>query len=267
MWATPNKLEIRRWDDLELVDTLPSSTRGKVQALSVSPDGHWLVLTDDHEAIYVISLVTHQITAKVEGGEVTASVLFNPTSQIMAAACSFQGGGYIRIDQINHNTGELIPITELDRCDTKTTADQFVDTLESLAISPNSRWLALYETSRIYHDYHPNGWRGNIVLYSIESKKIQWQVSIDGNATKDYRSLKEIGYGSGFSTQLLFLDNETIVCGSTAGNILYYKVSEGELYKRQVINPQENINKMALDKTNGILWVLLDNGELRTVSI
>ena len=47
--------------------------------------------------IYV-NYSSKEIVSRVEGGEGTCCVRFDPSSRLLASACSFQGGGHVRID-------------------------------------------------------------------------------------------------------------------------------------------------------------------------
>ena len=146
------------------------------------------------------------------------------------------------------------------RSDFNTPGNQFVDRLVAIAFSPDSRHLVLFETSRIYHDLHLNGWRGNLVLYDLTYGTETWQSSIDATVTEDFRSLQEASYESGFFTQLIFVDKDTIACGSTAGNILLYHVKSGELLRRFQLNTRSAVSGLAADVSGTALWVLLNDG-------
>lgn len=149
---------------------------------------------------------------------------------IVIFAMSCQGTNwflsYVRVDRISSD-GQLIPLYELDRSNFSTPAAAFVDNLSHLAFSPDGQWLALFESSRIYHAHRPAGWRGNIVLYAVETRELQWQASLDVQGTSDHRTLAEAGYPTGFFTELLFVDNTEIACGATQGLIVCYNVATG----------------------------------------
>src|SRR5260221_9748158 len=154
--------------------------------------------------------------AECEGSEWTSTLLFNPTSTILASACSFQGGGHVRLDRIGKE-GQLILVYEHNRSNIATLPHAFVDRLIHLAFSPDGHLLALFESSRIYHNRRPSGWRGNIVLYSVETGVLRWQTSVDAQVTGDRRSLKEVGYPMGFFTELLSIRSTGIASGATPG--------------------------------------------------
>ncbi len=165
------------------------------------------------------------------------------------------------------NDGTLQPLYNLERSDNTTPASQFVDTLVDVAFSPDLRYLALFETSAIYHDLRPEGWRGDLLLYSIEDGSLQWQNAIDATITGDKRSLREADSVMGFYTQILFLDPDTIACGSSVGNILLYDKASGKLVKRLSVDTEASVIYLGADHSGTVLWVLLSNGELVLVPI
>ena len=194
MTTTTDRIELRRWDDLGLEGTVACPTEGGhgLGALDISPDGRWIAVADSSEQVHLLDRTTGQVVATLEAGERTYAVRFDPTSRLLATACSFQGGGHVRIDRLGGD-GRWAPVRELVRSDTRTPGKRFVDTLAHVAFSPDGRSLALFETSAIYHDTRPRGWRGDVVLYEVESGRLRWAVSIDAKATGDRRSLAEQG--------------------------------------------------------------------------
>ena len=86
--------------------------------------------------------------ATTDAGERTyLCARFDPSSGLLATACSYQGGGMVRIDKISE--GELIPVTELWRSDTRTHGKCFVDTLVRLDFSPD--WWVVGPVRDIRH--------------------------------------------------------------------------------------------------------------------
>lgn len=256
-------LELRSWKTLALIKRVNLIFEYGVHSAAFSPDGTWLAL-DEGESVKFFNLITEDISLEVPGGEWTGAICFSPSSQLVAIACSFQGGGYVGIHHITNNG--VKDGYEFGRSDINTPANRFVDTLVAIAFSPDSRHLVLFETSRIYHDFYPNGWRGNLVLYDLTYGTETWQSSIDGTVTKDFRSLREAGYGSGFFTQVIFVNQDTIACGSTAGNILLYHVKSGELFRRFQLNTQAAVIRLAADVSGTALWVLLNDGVILSLA-
>jgi WD40 repeat protein len=254
-------LEFRRWDDLSLLPDVQCPISEEITSLAFSPDGRWLALANRHETIYIIDRTNASVTAEIEGGERTSALLFSPTSPILASACSFQGGGHVRIDRIDQE-GRVFPVYELDRSDFSTLPGAFVDSLVDLAFSPDGRWLALFESSAIYHSQRPPGWRGNIVLYSLETGMLQWQTSLDAQVTGDKRSLEQIGCPLGFFTELLFANETDIACGASRGLVMFYDVITGKLKRGIDLHIDASVLSLSLDKDGALLWGVLSNGKL-----
>lgn len=258
-------LELRAWDTLDLVKTIPAPLEGDIQSAAFSPDGKWLALTmSELETVKVVNLDTWEILGGVDAGEWTAAIRFSLSSQLLATACSFQGGAYVGIHKITND--KIEDIYTFDRSNHTTPGNRFVDSLIDIAFSPDSWQLVLFETSRIYHELYPNGWRGNLAMYDLTTGKQRWHNSIDSTVTGDTRSLVEAGYGSGFFTQAIFIDKDTIACGSTAGNILLYDRPSGKLLQRVEVGSKAAVIGLAADVSGTALWVLLDDGEILVVN-
>ncbi|MCU0463371.1 MAG: ankyrin repeat domain-containing protein [Anaerolineae bacterium] len=258
-------LELRAWDTLDLVKRIPAPLDGEVQSAAFSPDGKWLALTmSDLETVNVVNLATWEILGKVDAGEWTAAVRFSPSSQLLATACSFQGGGHVGIHKITNN--KIEDIYTFDRSNYTTPGNRFVDSLIDIAFSPDSWQLVLFETSRIYHELYPNGWRGNLAMYDLTTGKERWHNLIDSTVTGDTYTLVQAGYESGFFTQVIFIDKDTIACGSTAGNILLYDRPSGKLLERVEVGSKAAVIGLAADVSGTALWVLLDDGEILAVN-
>ncbi len=259
-------IEFRRWDDLSLVSSVSTPFSGGASAMALAVNGRWLALADLHESIHLLDRSTGTPLAKVDGGEYTSTVLFSPSSRLLASACSFQGGGYIRIDRVNEQ-GQLTPVSTLERSSVETPASVFVDTLVHMAFSPDSRLLALFESSSIYHSAHRGGWRGDIALYAVEKGSLQWQTVIDARVTGDTRSLQEAGYPMGFLTELLFVSKTELVCGATSGLLLLYDVASGKLTRRVSLESPAAVRSLAMNSKKSALWIVLADGKLVSLSL
>lgn len=253
-------IELRRWDDLRVEQEVSCPTAGPhgLAALDLSPDGRWIAVADSAEELHLIERATGRVVATQEAGERTYCVRFDPTSRLLAVACSFQGGGHVRIDRIDD--GGLTAVAQLGRSDHRTPGKRFVDTLAHLAFSPGSGFLALFETSAIYHDARPRGWRGDVALYETGTWSLRWTASVDAKATGDARPLPQAGHEMGFLTEIVFVDDETLACGSTKGCVLFYRVSDGKLQGRVQIHPEAPVTSLAVDATRRTLWAALGAG-------
>ncbi len=259
--TTPqNSIELRRWDDLEPVAEVVCPTGGEsgLVAIDLSPDGRWVAVADSFEQVHLIDRTTGEVAATEEAGERTYCVRFDPSSRLLATACSYQGGAAVRIAGIED--GRLVPVTELDRSHRRTPGKRFVDTLVHLAFSPDGGSLALFETSAIDHDARPKGWRGDVVLYEAGSWAPRWMTSVDAKATEDKRPLAGAGHGMGFLTEVVFVDDETLVCGATGGLVLFYRTSDGKLLRRVQVHPEAPVVSLAMEPCHWRLWAALGVG-------
>jgi len=259
--TTPeNVIELRRWDDLTLVAEIvcPTQGEGGLAAIDVSPDGRWIAVADACERVHLIDRASGSPVTTTNAGERTYCVRFSASSDLLAAACSYQGGGMVRIDKISE--GELIPVIELNRSDTRTSGKRFVDTLVHMDFSPNGGSLALFETSAIYHDARPRGWRGDVVLYEAGTWTQRWKASVDAKATGDKRSLAKAGHEMGFLTEVRFLNGETLACGATQGHVLFFSASDGKLMREVQVHPEAPVVSLAVDPRGSFVWAALGAG-------
>jgi hypothetical protein len=120
--------------------------------------------------------------------------------------------------------------------------------------------LALFETSAIYHDARPRGWRGDVVLYEVAGWKQRWKVSVDAKATGDKRSLAKAGHEMGFLTEVRFLNGDTLACGATNGLILFFQVSNGKLLRRVQVHPHAPVVSLDLDQSGSTIVAALGAG-------
>jgi ankyrin repeat protein len=265
-----NMIEVRAWDDLRVLRsiTLPGAPTGarevEVSAITFSSNGVWLAVADTVERVYLVDPVSDAAGVPVEAGERTYAVCFDPTSRLLATACSSQGGGYVRVDAIS-DRGDLTPSHKLERSYYQTRPDEFVDSLVHLAFSATGRWLGLFETSAIYHHYRPAGWRGDLVLFATNSGALLWEASIDEHVTADKRSLAAADYSMGFFTEVLFLDDQYVLCGATEGKLLVYRTADGSLAKSVALATTAAICSLAQD-VHGAIWIRLDNGALTVIA-
>jgi ankyrin repeat protein len=266
--TTPEaQLELRDGTDLRVIRRIecPSNGGRGLFAVDLSADGRWIAVANSWEQVHLLDRVTGAVVSTVEAGERTGCVRFDPASRRLASACSFQGGGHVRIDRIE--AGRLVPETELPRSDCDTPGSRFVDTLVHLAFSPGGDALALFETSAIGHEARPTGWRGNVVLYDTSTWKERWQVSIDAAVTEDRRSLDEAGHPMGYFTEPCFLDDATLACGTTAGHVLFYRLTDGILLRRVQVDRTADVVSLAWEPQTGTLWAALggESGKLTRV--
>jgi ankyrin repeat protein len=246
-------VELRRWSDFSLLPSDGVPISNEATALAFSPNGRWFALADRQEAIYVIDRATGKVTAQVEGGEWTPEIFFDPTSTLLASRCVIQDSQYVRLDKLSDD-GQLIALHDI-----RLPIERRGDEMSGLGFSPDGKWLALFASSSSSQFLQPSGWRGDIVLYNVETGTVRWQVSIDAQVTGDKRSLKEAGYPGGFFTRLLFVSNTEIACRATEGTIIFYDVVTGKPTRRIALPTNVAIRDLFLDKDGQRLWGVVDD--------
>lgn len=266
--SSPEGLEIRNWEDLGVSDSLKQwEPLDRPGAVAVSNDGRWLAVAEFPERVVLIDRSTGKATARVKADEQATSIQFSPDSRLLATACSSQGGGHIRLDAVGSN-GQLTPVTELDRHFRPPPAKRFVDVLVQIRFSPDSRSLALFETGSLCDELFPLGWRGNLVVYDVDSSEERWVKSIDSRFTWDRRTLRRAGHSWGLFTGVTFADEgKAVACGGTKGSILFFSTSSGKFLGRRVVHPEAAVVALATDPSTGRIWAGLENGEITGVDV
>ncbi|HEX4792347.1 MAG TPA: ankyrin repeat domain-containing protein [Humisphaera sp.] len=261
--AAPDGIEVRDWATLRLLDMLLRSEQRQdaPTAIDASPDGRWLAVAKGMEEVLLVDLATQTIKAKVDAGERTMSVKFSPSSRMFAIACSFQGGGCVRVYELTPD-GQLSLKHEFDRNADWSGHRPFVDTLCCVQFSPDGRYLATYDTSGTYYDQRLNGWRGNLAIYQLASGSLLWTVLVNSRLHGDDRTLREAGHPMGFVTQIAFINDEAIVCGSTRGSLLFLAVADGRLLRREVLDTSAAVLSVAVGHQGRTLHAGLENGRL-----
>ena len=259
-------LEVRNWEDLRVRDSLSHwEPLDRPRALAVSNDGRWLAVAEFPEKVVLIDRLTGKTTARVDSGEQVPSIQFSPDSRLLATACSFQGDGHVRVDAVGSD-GQLTPVMKLKRPFRAPPARRFVDLLVRVRFSPDGRSLALFETGSLCDELFPLGWRGNLIVYDIDSGEERWLRSIDSRFTRDRRTLRRAGHSWGLFTEVTFADEGKVVaCGGTKGSILFFSTASGKFLGRRVVHPNAAVVALAHDPSTGRIWAGLENGEVAGV--
>ena len=266
--VSPAGVEARRWDDLRTIGALNPASEGwdSPTAVAASPDRRWVAVRHRPEELVVVDRATGRVADRVEAGERTHCVRFSPDSRLLATACSFQGGGHVRLDAVGED-GRLTPLAELGRSDLATPAGLFVDTLARVAFDPAGGRLALFETSAVGHQARPAGWRGNAVLYDLPTGRESWSASIDAALTGDDRSLADAGHPMGFVTDVVFAGGGLVACGATRGCVVFLSASDGSLAARTPVHDDAAVTALAYDPATNLVWAGLEDGSFVSVPV
>ncbi|RME04783.1 MAG: hypothetical protein D6805_01850 [Planctomycetota bacterium] len=224
-----------------------------VMALKFSFDNKILAVADDLETVYIFRWPDLSCIAETEGGERT-SIAFSSRDYKLAIGCGFQGGAHIDLKEWDGDCfHEWYSFERSEK--------NFVDCISSLEISSDSRWLASYETSAVYHEDYPPGWRGNLAVHSLETGELAWETYIDAKLGGDRRPLAEAGHFLGYFTQICIYRDYYVVCGSTKGKIFVFELETGDLVCSFTLPAEVDIEKLGTNpRGDGVLYVL--GGEL-----
>jgi len=239
----PIVLEIRSWDDLQIVKTFPLYFGPAFfQSMAFAPDSRWIAIASFEERLCVLERATGQALALLKGGEFISGTTFSPDSSLLAAAHTFQGGGHVSVYKIEDNHVETF-YEELDRSSFASPVGDFANTFASLSFSPDGTLLVIYETK----DGGPATWYGDVVLYEVATGRARWFLPLH-----EARPSKER-----FLTEVFFERNgKAILLRSPKGTIQRFAVTDGALLDAYVVGISEPIVTFALEQSQRRLWFL-----------
>jgi WD40 repeat protein len=228
-----------------------------LDTFAFSPDERWLAVGGFAEEVRLLATDNWGETARAVGGELVLAMAFDPANERLVSACSAQGGAAIRIHYVSG--GELRELSEIWRSDYKTPLAKFIDRISSVAWSPDSARIALFETTRVGHYALEPGWRGNIAVYDADTSELCWERTVGGSLVGDTRVLADCGYGGGFLTRIAFDRSGNVVCGSTAGAVVVLDGESGE--RRHLYKLDSGIDVLAVaSAANGALFAAAGDG-------
>lgn len=264
--------------------TLPDLRRA--EGLAYSPDGRFLAVANGRERVFLVPLRQTgkdaglpegaglerlgQVTPSgvMSGGENTGCLTFTPDGRMLFAGCSFQGGTALTLAEVGAGSefGALLNPRELDRSNNETPRSEFCDTLNSVAVSPSGRFLALFETSQGGSDGKSLGWRGVLSVAEAPFSEIRWSTPIDAHLTGDSRPLEAFHFreGGGYHSEAVFLGEDEVACGASGGHVLCFDAQTGAL-RREIALPEPyesaDVWRIAAGEASGELWcvVIVDN--------
>ncbi len=252
---SPERVELRRWDNLEVVTRIDRLGKGAYfTAADVSPDGRRIAVADTMETLALFESGPGRLLFQTTIHGAAGCLRFSPSGQLLAAACAEQGGGFVKVYGVRESLSET---ADISRNPGEFAADKFVDAVVHVEFSPDGSALALFETSDVYNEAKPKGWRGNVVLYETNSWEERWCVSVDASLTGDKRSLEQMGLESGFFGEIAFASDDTLACGATRGQVLLFRVSDSVLLKRVQVDAKAPVLSLAGVPGQGALWAAL----------
>lgn len=258
-----------------------------VEALAFSPDGRYLAVAYGHERVALVplriagaergipeganALQIGQASASgsMHGGEYTGCLAFTPDGRTLIAGCSFEGGTALMLADVGEgsDTGALLNPRELGRSDNRTPEAEFCDVVVSLSASPTGRALALFETAQGGGSFGKTpGWRGVLSLADAPFEAVRWSTPIDARLTGDPSpvELYKQRNNGGYYTDTVFIGEDEVACGVTAGRLLCFDAQTGAR-TRTIDLPARyqsaEVRCLATGAAPGELWcvVILDN--------
>jgi WD40 repeat protein len=260
------RVERRTWENLEVIGQFAlEPVTVWLQSMALSSDGRFIALAGFEEGLHLLDLRGQKVS-EWEGGEWISGVAFDSSAQWLAAAHTFQGGGYVSLYQ---RSGEVFKtmLDELEREFDSPTPD-FADTFASLAFAPDASALAVYETSWSQAEEHVKAWRGDVVVYDLPSGGLRFAQQIGAAHTGDPRSLEAMECSMGFLTDILFSpDGKEVLFGGSKGGAIALSARDGSPRRRFPLGGEEPVHMLKYEASRRMLWTLLPDAGLRGVSI
>ncbi len=179
--------------DLNLADgqQIKLTTNATVTRLAFSPCARMLALATSEKSVLLYELETGQCPVELEAGEKTLAIKYSPDGKWFCWAHSGNEGAAVAIARVESD--DLKPARGLELASKETPREEFVDTVPAVAFSHDCKRLALFQTSMVYQERKPPGWRGDVVYTGLESRRIMgglslqpdWQLSVDARLTED----------------------------------------------------------------------------------
>lgn len=203
-----------------------------VDRIAYSPCGRFLALATRHKSVLLYAIETAEFITELEGGARTLSIEFSPQANWFCWALSSQEGASLGIARLEND--DLKPARGVELAAIGSTPEEFVDKIPAVAFNSSGTHLAAFQTSGIYHDRKPAGWRGDVVLMELESRRIMgglnlqplWQLSVDARVTRD--STADSGLEIAGPAQLTFCDGDQRLALGLSDRLIILDAMSGE---------------------------------------
>ncbi len=253
-----DRVERRRWNDLEVVGQIACPVGSEPHRVAVSPDGSLIAISGFGVGDYLLDAQTGQIET-VLSGEPGLYIRFSPDGRWLACAENGQNGGTLYLYEREANA----------QIRGRYALKAFEPTTYSLVnpvFSPDSQWIAVYENYDFTVSEDPSGWFGHILLFAVEAGEGLWMSALESPNLSDKIAERSELERLLDPTNPFFGDAE-IVCGMPTGKLAFFSTATGELTREISVSSRTPITFIAPDSALQAIWVVQDNGQVKSVSV
>ncbi len=197
---------------LERLAQTPAQDREWEPPIVGSRDGRWAAWGRGDGGVGILDRQRGTMR-RVEGGERHHDLEIDPTGRWLAVPASYQGGARLMVHDLSAPASDEAPEATVivSRSDHRTSARRFIDTLVSVAFSPDGNRIACFETSAVHRDRRPKGWFGNVFVLDLGRGEVVGERAVIGRGEN---------LGMGWFTNLAFTRDRIWYCsddGSVRG--------------------------------------------------
>lgn len=252
-----DRVERRRWEDLEVVGQIGCPSGTEPHRVAVSPDGGTIAVSGFGIGDYLLDATTGHIKT-VLSGEPGLYVRFSPDGRWLACAENSQAGGTLFLYEIESD-GKLRGRYALKAFEPSTYG------LVNPVFSPDSQWITVYENYDFTYSEDPSGWFGNLLLFAVEAGEGRWISELESPDLPE-ELVERAEYERLLDTTNPFFGNAEIVCGMPSGKLAFFSTETGKLTREIPVASGTPITFVAVDAALKAIWVVLDGGEVTTVA-
>ncbi len=251
-----DRVERRRWENLEVVGQIDCPIGTEPHRVAVSPDGGTIAVSGFGVGDYLLDVTTGQIQT-VLSGEPGLCIRFSPNGRWLACAANSPSGGTLFLYQIQ-TEGGLRGRYALQA------SEPTLLGLTNPVFSPDSQWVAVCENHDFTYRAESNGWFGNLVLIAVEAGERRWIGALEApDLTEEIVERSE--YERLLDPTNPFFGEAEIVCGMPTGELAFYSAETGNRTRQIQADPGHPITCLSVDPSQQAIWVALDGGKVTTV--